>query len=97
MVSTLGPADDLTIQNTSSASYSLTVMTVVAAVLLPLVLVYQGWTYYVFRTRLGRRPGTLPATEAPAGQIPAPRRPAPDRRAVGGVDGTRRSPPTSTG
>ena len=43
---------DLTVQNTASSSYALTVMTIVAVVFFPLVLVYQGWTYYVFRRRL---------------------------------------------
>jgi len=40
------------VQNTSSSPYALKVMTVVAAVFLPLVLLYQGWSYYVFRRRL---------------------------------------------
>jgi cytochrome d ubiquinol oxidase subunit II len=53
MVSSLGAAYDLTITNTSSAPYALTVMTVTVAVLLPAVLVYQAWTYHVFRQRLG--------------------------------------------
>ena len=53
MVSTLGPSTDLTVSNTSSAPYSLKVMTVAAAVLFPVVLAYQGWTYYVFRRRVG--------------------------------------------
>jgi cytochrome bd ubiquinol oxidase subunit II len=52
MVSSLSNADDLTAQNTASASYALTVMTVVLVVLLPVVLLYQGWTYHVFRGRL---------------------------------------------
>ena len=52
MVSSTNSAFDLTVQNTSSAPYALKVMTVVAAVFLPLVLLYQGWTYYVFRRRL---------------------------------------------
>ncbi len=52
MVSTLGSANDLTIANTSSSSYSLTVMTIVAAAMLPIVLAYQAWTYYVFRRRV---------------------------------------------
>ena len=56
MVSTLGTANDLTVTNTSSAPYSLKVMTVVAAVMVPAVLVYQGWTYYVFRQRVSRSP-----------------------------------------
>jgi cytochrome d ubiquinol oxidase subunit II len=52
MVSSTNSAFDLTVQNTASAPYALKVMTVVAAVFLPLVLLYQGWTYYVFRRRL---------------------------------------------
>ncbi len=56
MVSTLGPAYDLTVANTASASYALTVMTIVAAVLLPVVLAYQYWTYHVFRHRIGGPP-----------------------------------------
>lgn len=53
MVSTLGSSTDLTVSNTASAPYSLKVMTVAAAVLFPVVLAYQGWTYYVFRRRVG--------------------------------------------
>ena len=52
MVSTLGAANDLTVQNSASASYALTVMTVVLVVLLPVVLLYQGWAYHVFRHRV---------------------------------------------
>jgi len=52
MVSTLGSSTDLTISNTSSAPYSLKVMTVAAAILFPIVLAYQGWTYHVFRNRV---------------------------------------------
>jgi cytochrome bd ubiquinol oxidase subunit II len=39
-------------------------MTIVAAVLVPLVLAYQGWTYWVFRARLVAPPGE-PATVLP--------------------------------
>jgi cytochrome bd-type quinol oxidase subunit 2 len=52
MVSTLGSSTDLTIHNTSSAPYSLKVMTVAAVALFPVVLAYQAWTYYVFRRRV---------------------------------------------
>ena len=52
MVSTLGSSTDLTISNTSSAPYSLKVMTVAAVALFPVVLAYQAWTYYVFRRRV---------------------------------------------
>ena len=40
--------------NASSTPYTLRIMTWVAAVFTPVVLIYQGWTYWVFRRRLGR-------------------------------------------
>ena len=59
MVSDPDFGNSLTIENASSGHYSLVVMTVVAAVLLPVVLLYQAWTYHVFRARLGGEdPGT---------------------------------------
>jgi cytochrome d ubiquinol oxidase subunit II len=45
---------DLALSAASSTHYTQTVMTVVAIVFVPVVLVYQGWTYWVFRHRLGR-------------------------------------------
>ena len=42
----------LNIFNASSTPYTLKVMTVVALVMTPLVLIYQGWTYWVFRKRI---------------------------------------------
>lgn len=64
MVSTLGPANDLTVNNSASAPYALTVMTVTIAVLLPVILGYQGWTYHVFRRRIGRPSSpAVPPTE----------------------------------
>jgi cytochrome bd ubiquinol oxidase subunit II len=68
MVSTLGSSTDLTISNTSSAPYSLKVMTVAAAVLFPVVLAYQGWTYYVFRRRVGGPDDTAAGTGPVAGR-----------------------------
>ncbi|MET3719735.1 MULTISPECIES: cytochrome d ubiquinol oxidase subunit II [unclassified Arthrobacter] len=50
--STLDPAFDLTIANASSSDYTLGLMSVAAAVGLPLVIVYQAWTYWVFRRRV---------------------------------------------
>jgi cytochrome d ubiquinol oxidase subunit II len=52
MPSSLGSQFDLTITNASSTEYTLKVMTVVALIMTPLVLVYQGWTYWVFRKRI---------------------------------------------
>ena len=46
-------ANSLTISNAAAGHYALQVMTVVAAIFTPIVLLYQGWTYYVFRKRLG--------------------------------------------
>jgi len=48
----LDPANSLTVTNASSTRYTLTVMTWVAVILTPLVLLYQGWTYWVFRKRI---------------------------------------------
>jgi cytochrome bd ubiquinol oxidase subunit II len=52
--------NSLTISGAASAHYALSVITVVAIVLLPVMLLYQGWTYHVFRARLGRTPGGSP-------------------------------------
>jgi cytochrome d ubiquinol oxidase subunit II len=54
MVSSTSAANNLTVHNTASGAYSLKVMTVVAVVLLPFVLAYQTWSYYVFRRRLSQ-------------------------------------------
>jgi cytochrome d ubiquinol oxidase subunit II len=54
MVSSLNPAWSLTIHNASSSPYTLRVMTIVALIFVPLVLLYQGWSYWVFRKRIGR-------------------------------------------
>jgi cytochrome bd ubiquinol oxidase subunit II len=53
MVSSTDFANSLTVEDASSSHYALAVMTVVALIVTPIVLLYQGWTYYVFRHRLG--------------------------------------------
>ncbi|HTG47498.1 MAG TPA: cytochrome d ubiquinol oxidase subunit II [Actinomycetota bacterium] len=53
MVSTTDPSYSLTVTNASSSPYALKVMTVVAVIFLPIVLVYQAWSYHVFRKRIG--------------------------------------------
>jgi cytochrome d oxidase, subunit II (cydB) len=50
--STVDPAFTLTVSNASSSDYTLGVMTIVAGAGLPVVLLYQAWTYWVFRKRL---------------------------------------------
>lgn len=52
IVSSLDPAFDLTIYNASSSAYTLRIMSFVALIFVPLVLIYQGWSYYVFRQRV---------------------------------------------
>ena len=52
LVSSTDAANSLTVGNTASADYALTVMSVIALVFFPLVLLYQGWSYVVFRHRL---------------------------------------------
>jgi cytochrome d ubiquinol oxidase subunit II len=53
MVSSPDFGNSLTVDGASSAHYTLVLLTVVAAIFLPLVLLYQGWTYHVFRARVG--------------------------------------------
>lgn len=55
MISSLNPAWSLTIYNASSSQYTLTVMTVIAIIFVPIVLAYQAWTYWVFRKRVTRQ------------------------------------------
>ena len=58
----------LTIRNASSTEYTLTVMTWVAVILTPVVLVYQSWSYWVFRKRLS--PSQIPNPEHGALDLP---------------------------
>jgi cytochrome d ubiquinol oxidase subunit II len=58
--STLNPDWSLTIYNASSTPYTLKIMTWAALIFAPLVMVYQGWSYWVFRKRVS------------ADRIPAP-------------------------
>ncbi len=56
MVSSTSSAYNLTVNNAASGHYALVVMTVVAVLLLPLVLLYQGWSFHVFRQRVSTPP-----------------------------------------
>ncbi|WP_338671535.1 cytochrome d ubiquinol oxidase subunit II [Streptomyces sp. SCSIO 30461] len=53
MPSSLNEAWSLTVTNASSSPYTLKIMTWCAVIATPLVMVYQGWTYWVFRKRIG--------------------------------------------
>ncbi|MCW2785323.1 MAG: cydB [Marmoricola sp.] len=52
MPSSTATAFSLTTTNAAATSYTLTVMTWVAVIFTPIVLVYQGWSYWVFRKRI---------------------------------------------
>jgi cytochrome d ubiquinol oxidase subunit II len=52
MISSTNPEWSLTIYNASSSQYTLTVMSIVALIFVPIILAYQGWTYYMFRKRI---------------------------------------------
>ncbi len=53
MPSTLDAGWSLTVSNASSSPYTLKIMTWCAGIATPIVLLYQGWTYWVFRKRIG--------------------------------------------
>lgn len=59
LISSIDPSLSLTIYNAASSPYTLKVMTIVAVIFVPIVLVYQIWTYRVFRKRVTADPKTL--------------------------------------
>ena len=52
MVSSPDFGNSLTVEGAASSHYALAVMSVVAVIFVPVVLLYQGWTYHVFRHRV---------------------------------------------
>jgi cytochrome bd ubiquinol oxidase subunit II len=56
-------SNSLTMSGAAAGHYALSVITVVAAILTPVVLLYQGWTYHVFRARLGGETPAVPPVE----------------------------------
>ncbi|MGW2049287.1 cytochrome d ubiquinol oxidase subunit II [Streptomyces sp. NPDC001858] len=61
MPSSLNEDWSLTVTNASSSPYTLKIMTWCAAIATPLVMLYQGWTYWVFRKRIGTQHLAEPA------------------------------------
>jgi len=61
MPSSLDPAWSLTTTNAASTQYTLTIMTVVAVIFVPIVLGYQLWTYWIFRRRVSVPRSTVDA------------------------------------
>ncbi len=52
MPTSLADGTSLTTTNAAATAYTLKIMTVVAVIFTPIVLLYQGWTYWVFRKRI---------------------------------------------
>jgi cytochrome bd ubiquinol oxidase subunit II len=76
--SSTSAAYSLTVNNASSAHYTLVVMSWVALIFTPVVLAYQGWTYWVFRARLSRSDivsGQTPPVAGPDAMEPVGGRP----------------------
>ncbi|WP_300464180.1 cytochrome d ubiquinol oxidase subunit II [uncultured Nocardioides sp.] len=69
MPTSLADGTSLTTTNAAATAYTLKIMTGVAVVFTPIVLVYQGWTYWVFRKRISVHhiPEAVLAGERPAG------------------------------
>jgi len=59
LISTIDPAYTLNIYNASASPYALKIMTIVAAIFVPILLIYQIWTYKVFKGRISNDPKTL--------------------------------------
>jgi cytochrome d ubiquinol oxidase subunit II len=72
MVSSTNAAYNLTVNNAASGSYALKVMTIVAVIFFPVVLLYQGWSFHVFRGRVKAPPGHAEAQAAATSTPVAP-------------------------
>lgn len=55
LIASTNPSWSLTIENASSSPYTLQVMSIVALIFVPIVLLYQGWSYWVFRKRISEK------------------------------------------
>jgi cytochrome d ubiquinol oxidase subunit II len=60
LASSTNTAYSLTITNSSASQYSLTLITIFTAIFLPVVVLYQAWTYWVFRERVTHEQFELP-------------------------------------
>jgi cytochrome d ubiquinol oxidase subunit II len=70
MPSSLDPAWSLTTTNAASTPYTLKALTIIAGIFTPLVLLYQAWTYWVFRKRITVEPVTVtPLTPPQPGPV----------------------------
>lgn len=59
MISNIDPTFSLTIYNAASNPYTLRVISIITLIFLPIVLLYQGWSYWIFRKRIEAKPEAL--------------------------------------
>jgi len=64
LVSSIDPSYTLTMHQSASHPYTLEVMSWVALIFTPFVILYQSWTYWVFRHRV-QRPAPVTGTPTP--------------------------------
>jgi cytochrome d ubiquinol oxidase subunit II len=67
MPTSLSDGLSLTTSNASATHYTLTIMTIVAVIMTPMVLAYQAWSYWVFRQRIAVHHIPPDRVEAPVG------------------------------
>jgi cytochrome d ubiquinol oxidase subunit II len=72
MISSTNAAYNLTVNNVASGHYALVVMTVLAGVVMPVVLLYQGWSFRVFRGRISAPPGSQASVDGETTGTPVP-------------------------
>jgi cytochrome bd ubiquinol oxidase subunit II len=72
MVSSTNHAYNLTVNNAAAGHYGLVVMTVVAVLFFPVVLLYQGWSFHVFRRRVSAPADTEQQPAAPGAAATQP-------------------------
>ncbi len=77
LVSSTDFAHSLTVSNAASSHYALVTMTVTALIFMPIVLLYQAWTYYVFRARVGGEQAARNPVQALAAKTTRPLQPQP--------------------
>jgi cytochrome bd-type quinol oxidase subunit 2 len=86
MVSSTSHAYNLTVNNAAAGHYALVVMTVVAVLFFPLILLYQGWSFRVFRRRVSASPASpgepIRRPDLAGGPVPSPA-PAPEGGGTG--------------
>ncbi len=59
LISSIDPMYNLTIMNSASGEYTLKIMSIIALIFLPIVIGYQGWSYWIFRRRISSDPESL--------------------------------------